>query len=878
MGTSDVAAWDQSDVPTDATAVFPADSVPPSNSGSDLTASDYTRATITYTDASGREVNTATPGGHITTTDYDQYGNTIRELAAGNRELALATSGDGQAEQVALNIDQMSSADRAELLSTRSFYSSDGLRETEEYGPLHQVTLASALKAGTGGTDLAAGTQWPARKHIVYTYDEGRPTDGTATIADQVTTTKVGAYVDGYPSDGDVHTSTTTYDWSKGLPTTTTTDPGGLAIARTTVYDAQGRVTENRQPKSDGTDADTTVTTYYSATGSGTCNGRPEWADLVCTTGPAGSITGGGSNPTQRPTKTYEYDRWGNTAKVTEAANGVTRTTTNTYDAAGRVTKSAISGGVGTAVPDTTTTYDTDNGKLATVSTSAGTITHTYDSRGREISYNDGAGNTATTAYDGLDRVVKVTDSAPSVVTYTYDTSKDPRGLATGLTDSVAGTFTATYDADGALTTEDMAGAVDLTRTTDPVGTATEQSYTTSDGTPLLADNADYDITGLRIGHTQSDGTSVDSAYQYDAAGRLTEAVDSEGTSCTSRGYGYDKNSNRTSLATTVSDCSSAGTTTSQSLSYDSSDRAVDSGYAYDAFGRTTSEPSGSTLTYYANDMARSLTSTTDRQTWSLDADGRLASSTTQTQGTDGTWTTTATETSHYGCGCDSPTWTAEDSSGTITRDVTDLTGNLAAITGASGTAVLQLTNLHGDVSVQYSPDGSQAVRVFHTDEFGNPTDTETDRYGWLGGQERSTATATDAILMGVRVYDPATGRFLQTDPVPGGSDNSYEYASQSPVSYADPAGTWKVSWGWTAVHITLSRRQNTELYSGAGWAAAAIGGIKKLGVYGRAAYYAFLGYGVLAWIAELYGKCLRMNISYWIGHTYPSFAKCARR
>ncbi|WP_249125997.1 DNRLRE domain-containing protein [Streptomyces sp. A2-16] len=878
MSTSNIGTWGQTDVPTDATAIFPADSVPSSNAGTDLAASDYTRATITYTDASGREVDTATPGKHIATTDYDQYGNITRELTAANRELALATSGDEQGEQVALNIDQLSSAERAELLSTRSFYSSDGLRETQEYGPLHQITLTSALKAGTGGTDLAAGTEWPARKHTVYSYDEGRPTDGTATIADQVTTTKVGAYVDGYPSDTDVHTTTTAYDWTKGLPTTTTTDPDGLSIARTTVYDALGRVIKSLQPKSDGTDADTTVTTYYSATGSGTCNGRPEWADLVCTTGPAGSITGGGTNPTQRPTKTYTYDRWGNTATTTDSANGVTRTTTTTYDAAGRVTNSSVSGGVGTAVPDTTTTYDPDNGRLATISTGAGTITHTYDSRGREISYNDGAGNTSSTAYDSLDRVVKVTDSAPSTVTYTYDTSQDPRGLATGLTDSVAGAFKATYDADGALATENMAGAVDLARTVDPTGMVTQQSYTTSSGVPVLADTADYDITGLRIAHTQSDGTSVGSTYTYDEANRLAQAVDTDGTSCTTRSYGYDKNSNRTSLATTSSDCGSNGTTTNQAASYDSSDRTVDSGYAYDAFGRTTTEPSGSSLAYYTNDMVRSLTAAANRQTWNLDADGRLASSATQTQGTDGTWTTTATTTSHYGCGCDSPTWTAEDTSGTITRDVTDLTGSLAAITGASGATVLQLTNLHGDVSVQYSPDGSQ-VRVLHTDEFGNPTDTDTDRYGWLGGQERPTATATDAILMGVRVYDPATGRFLQTDPVPGGSANSYEYAGQSPVSYADPAGTYKISWGWTQMHVTLSRKQNTALYSGAGWAAAAIGGIKKLGVYGRAAYYAFLGYGVLAWIAEQYGKCLRMNVPYaspWL--VYPSYAKCARR
>lgn len=234
MGTSDVAAWGEDDVPTDATAVFPADSVPASNTGSNLAASDYKRATITYTDNSGREVNTATPGGHLTTTEYDRFGNTVRELTASNREVALATSGDGQAEQVALSIDQMTSADRAELLSTRSVYSSDGLRETDEYGPLHQVTLTSTLKAGTGGTDLTAGTQIPARQHTANTYDEGRPTDGTATIANQVTTAKVGAYVDGYPSDADVRTTATQYDWVKGLPTATVTDPSGLALKKTT--------------------------------------------------------------------------------------------------------------------------------------------------------------------------------------------------------------------------------------------------------------------------------------------------------------------------------------------------------------------------------------------------------------------------------------------------------------------------------------------------------------------------------------------------------------------------------------------------------------------------------------------------------------------
>ncbi|MFE4756204.1 hypothetical protein ACFRIB_39310 [Streptomyces mirabilis] len=48
---------------------------------------------------------------------------------------------------------------------------------------------------------------------------------------------------------------------------------------------------------------------------------------------------------------------------------------------------------------------------------------------------------------------------APSTTTYTYDTSKDPRGVETSRTDSVAGTFAATYDSDGELSTESLPGS-----------------------------------------------------------------------------------------------------------------------------------------------------------------------------------------------------------------------------------------------------------------------------------------------------------------------------------------------------------------------------------------------------------------------------------
>ena len=773
LGGTTPATWHQQDVATDGTAIFPPDQVPASPPTT------YSRATIHYLDAQGREVNTASPGGRIATQEYDGSDNVIRALTPANRAQALASSDSvGQSQQLDTQTTYNSPGDTPDGVPA-------GTVPTSVVGPLHAVQLST-------------GEQVSARQHVQTTYDQGAPAGGPYALP---TRTTEGAQISGR-ADADVRTTVLAYSgqsnlgWQLRAPTSTTVDPGGLNLTSTTLYDAAtGQPTETRQPANPaGGDARSQQTIFYALTSSDSaCAGHAEWAALPCKTLPAAQ-PGTAGLPNLRVTQ-YQYNRLNEVTSAVETAGSSTRTTSISYDGAGRKVTTSVSSSDGVAVPSVTTGYDEANGMATTTSSTDGTIFRQFDTLGRITAYSASDGNTGITSFDIDGRPTRSGDDQGSEY-YTYDSVT---GSLARIDDTSGAAFTGTYNADGNLLTQTLPNGLEQRNTYDSTGDLVHRAYVKTSN--CTANCTWLDFGGARSIHGQwlaLTGTTGLQSYAYDAAGRLKQAQDTpSGRGCSVRDYGYDADSNRTSQTVHApaadNSCAPGTVGTTVAHTYDSADRLTDGGTTYDGLGRITSLSAGNsgggamTSTYYADDLVRSLNQDGFTTIYQRDPMGRAATLQRVTNSTGATSNTYL----HYMDDSDSPSYETS-TFGAVTRYISGLDGDLIGQITNAGTA-LQLENLHGDVvataSLSATATGPSST-LRQADEFGAFTGgSPSSPYSWLGSKRRRTSVGSGIVDMGVREYVPAIGRFLQTDPIAGGSANAYDYANQDPVNGLDLGG-----------------------------------------------------------------------------------------
>jgi RHS repeat-associated protein len=541
---------------------------------------------------------------------------------------------------------------------------------------------------------------------------------------------------------------------------------------------------------------------YYSAGANSTypsCGEHAEWANLPCQTQPAAQPnTSGVPN---LPVTTATYNMWDQLGKATSTAGTDTRTATATYDSAGRVLTSAISSSVGTAVPTAKYEYNSETGALVKQSTTVGeatqTLTNAFNTLGQLMSYTDADGNVTTYEYEAEKdtRLTHINDGK-GTQTYAYD---ETTGAIKELADSAAGKFTGSYDVEGNMTSEGYPNAMSANFTLNAAGQITGLQYVKSAhcaGTcpeTWFSDSVMPSIHGQWL--TQTSSLSAQT-YTYDNAGRLTKNQNTPtGKGCRTSVYAYDEETNRLSVTTrepgAEGQCATEGGTV-ENHTYDTANRLTDTGTSYDSFGNTTKLPSVDaggyevTSSYYAGNQLEAQTQAGETLGYSLDPAGR-------TRETVATGKVTATEVMHYTGDGTTPSWMGE-LSGKWTRNVSGLSSALVALQHTGETPILQLANLHGDV-IATATDSETATALASTigeaSPYGVPATEAPPKYSWLGAHELPTTLPSGVIAMGARSYVPQLGRFLQTDPVPGGSANAYAYTFGDPVNSSDLTGAY---------------------------------------------------------------------------------------
>jgi len=342
---------------------------------------------------------------------------------------------------------------------------------------------------------------------------------------------------------------------------------------------------------------------------------------------------------------------------------------------------------------------------------------------------------------------------------------------------------------DGMLTSTSYPNGLTEARGYGPAGRLASLQVGSAVDPDVFSRDYTYDANGNPT-RVESTTPGNGSAYRYDARDRLIEeCYQLDCADATDyRRYSYDAVGNRTGLER-------PGQTST--YSYDAADQltgvtagGVTTGYAHDGNGRMTAA-GARTFTYDQANRTRSITDGASTTNYGYDGDGTRLSATAAAATTRFSW-----DVNH-----DLPQLTTErDGSHALQRRYTyglDLLSMLTP-TGESW------YHADGLGSVEHVSDHTGALEWgYDYTAFGDTRSVTRLQAGAPDNPMRYTgqyADPTGLYHLRARQYDPALGRFTQTDPVAARLTDpyvaAYVYANNGPQRWVDPSGLRHTNWG----------------------------------------------------------------------------------
>ncbi len=783
--------------------------------------------TVVYDATWVRLPHTITTQGLTTTLNYDpSFGNLLTKVDLDTTAQTVPYSTNGQSRTTTYTYTATGQLQTVQLprtdVTVKTTYNYTGGTLTSIVDPLNHTTTINTY---TGG-GLPLTITDPNNVVSTLTYDARLRLNTKVINPGSLTTTwnhdAAGNLIQWRPQDGYY----LSYGYDAAHRLTSITNANGELMPLT--LDANGDVTQTLWQ----TAAPTTLRTH---TASFDAIGR-QLTDV-----------GGMSQTT-----TYGYDSQGNRTGITTPLTWATghafdalnrlqtvtdpyaHTTGYTYDAHDRTLTVTDPNGHAT-----TYVYDGFGEAISVVSPDSGKTVYHYDQDGNVSSKTDAASQTTTWTYDAMDRPLTRTYTDKTLnVAYTYDQITGHTNGITRLTSVIdqAGSLSLSYDQCGNITSNArvIAKKIYTTSYTYFSGRSLASiAYPTAGWIVSYARDAAGQVNGVTAtqpGHAAvniasaithlpfgpvsalSWGNGVTHATSFDADYRQTGLTDAAAAAIQNLAYVYDADNNLHMITDAISAASS------QTLGYDHLERLTSAvsgtggygtlGYIYDNNGNRTA--SGSTKYKIAPTSNRLAAIGSTSLTY-------LATGNIETIGT-GTKLT-------YNKANQLATATSAGSSGAYSYDAFgsrlkvqpptaplqvysyDLTGNL--LTETDNSIETDYIYLDGTPIATIQP-GTATISYLHADHLGTPqlatnaskATVFSAQYQPFGGGT-PTGSITQNLKMpgqygdntgffhnGFRDYNPAIGRYLESDPIGlAGGTNTYAYVGNNPAMWTDTSG-----------------------------------------------------------------------------------------